>query len=100
MSDTATTVENAFEELLRRIIREEIVPLLPKTDRDPSYEQVTGLYLSVKEAAQFSRLACSTIRLYIRKGHLKARKVGRRVVIAKEDLQRFLSLNPTGVIQH
>jgi excisionase family DNA binding protein len=35
-------------------------------------------------------LAPSTIRLYIRKGELKAHKVGRRVLIAKADLESFL----------
>ena len=56
-------------------------------------------YLSVKEAAEFARLAPSTIRLYIRKGKLKAQKVGRRVIISRGDLEAFLSRNPTRVWQ-
>jgi len=45
-------------------------------------------------------LAPSTVRLYIRKGQLKALKVGRRVVVPRKELERFLSLNPTAVVVH
>jgi excisionase family DNA binding protein len=42
-------------------------------------------YLSVKEAAQLTRLSPSTIRLLIRRGKLQAKHVGRRVIIRRED---------------
>lgn len=47
-------------------------------------------YLSVKEAAHLATVGPSTIRLYIRKGHLKHQKVGRRVIVARAELERFL----------
>jgi len=47
-------------------------------------------YLTVKEAAEYSRLATSTVRLYIRKKRLVAHRVGRRVIIKREDLESFL----------
>jgi excisionase family DNA binding protein len=50
-------------------------------------------YLTVKEAAEFARIAPSTIRLYIRKRQLRAQKVGRRVIIATSELENFLSRN-------
>jgi len=50
-------------------------------------------YLTVKEAADFTRLAPSTVRLYIRRRQLRAQKVGRRVIIAVPDLESFLALN-------
>ena len=51
-------------------------------------------YLNLKEAAGMARLAPSTIRLYIRKGELKAHKVGSRVIIKKEDLEEFVESQP------
>ncbi len=57
-------------------------------------------YLSVKEAAEMARLAPSAIRLYIRKWGLKAHKVGRRVIIERTDLERFLEAHPIEVIDN
>jgi len=47
-------------------------------------------FLTVSEAAELARVGTSTIRLYIRKGKLKPRKVGRRVIVARAELERFL----------
>jgi len=47
-------------------------------------------YFKIAEAAKFSCLADSTIRFYMRKGKLKALKVGSRVIIKREDLDTFL----------
>ena len=57
-------------------------------------------YLTIKEAANFSRLGPSTIRLYIRKRELKAHKVGERVIIKRADLERFLEAHPIEVIDN
>ena len=51
-------------------------------------------YLTVKEAANMARLGTSTIRLYIRKGKLKAGKVGRRRIIKQEDLEALINGSP------
>ena len=51
-------------------------------------------YLTIKEAADMSRLASSTIRLYIRKRELKAQKVGSRVIIKRTELEQFLATHP------
>ena len=51
-------------------------------------------YLTIKEAADISRLGASTIRLLIRKRQLRAQQVGRRVIIKKADLEKFLEANP------
>lgn len=45
---------------------------------------------SVEEAAEQTTLSKSHIRNEIRDGNLKARKIGRRVLILKEDLQDYL----------
>jgi len=51
-------------------------------------------YLNLKEAADMARLAPSTIRHYIRKGELKAHKVGSRVIIKTGDLEAFVENQP------
>ena len=45
---------------------------------------------SVEEAAEQTTLSKSHIRNEIRDGNLKARKIGRRVLILNEDLQNYL----------
>jgi excisionase family DNA binding protein len=91
MSETATTLEAVLGGLLRRIIREEIRAALGNGQRNKETEKP---YLTIKEAAEFSRLAPSNIRLLIRKRQLRAQKVGRRVLIKRSDLENFLEANP------
>jgi excisionase family DNA binding protein len=50
-------------------------------------------YLTVAEAAAFTTLAKSTIRLYGRMGKLKLRKIGKRCVISRDELNRLLTRN-------
>jgi excisionase family DNA binding protein len=51
-------------------------------------------YLSVQEAAKLSGLGVSTVRLHIRRGKLKPRKVGRRIIISRAELEHFLGAAP------
>lgn len=74
---------------IRQAVREEIQAVV----RNGSSEQ--DPYLTVKEAAETSCLAISTIRLYIRKGRLRAHRVGRRVVVKRDDLQKFVEAHST-----
>jgi len=39
-------------------------------------------------------LGASTIRLYIRRRQLRAQQVGRRVLVKRSDLEKFLETNP------
>ena len=95
MSETATTLESVLEELLRRIIREEIQGVLSQNGpRGQRSTEAPKPYLTIKEAADVARLSPSAIRLYIRKRELKAHQVGRRVIIKRTDLERFLEANP------
>jgi excisionase family DNA binding protein len=55
-------------------------------------------FLTVKQAAETSGLGVSTIRLLIRKRQLGAQKVGRRVLIKRTELERFLEANPIRVL--
>ena len=54
-------------------------------------------FFTVKQAAETSGLGVSTIRLLIRKRQLKAQKVGRRVLIKRNDLEIFLESDPIRV---
>jgi len=94
-SQGASIISEALIDAIRHAVRQEIQSLmLRNTDTDRQ-----NPYLTVAEAAATARIAKSTIRLYIRKNQLKAQKVGRRVVVSRVELDKFLSLNPTGVIQ-
>jgi excisionase family DNA binding protein len=76
---------------LREVIRQEVLSVFANHAGTPT--KPNKPYLTVKEAADFARIGPSTIRLYIRKRQLRARKVGRRVIVATPDLESFLALN-------
>ena len=85
---------------LRELIRAEVQKAIGPEKGASLNTEVGGSQkanLTVSEAAAFSSLAPSTIRLYIRKRQLKAQKVGRRVIIVRSDLEAFLSRNPIEV---
>ena len=86
---------------LRKLVREEIKAVLAEQRNQPSSQRSTNAdqpsampYLSVKEAAELARIAISTIRLYIRKGKLRPQRVGRRIVISRGELEKFLGAAP------
>jgi excisionase family DNA binding protein len=82
---------------IRQVIREELQAVIKPTSLPRPYDKpkrINKPYLTVKEAAKMATLAPSTIRLYIRKGELKAHKAGRRVLIARTDLEDFLHTQP------
>lgn len=89
------------EDRLRVLIREEVAKAMGsngKAVRSP--ENGPRDYLKVGEAAELSRLAPSTIRLYVSKGKLKSQKVGRRVLIKRIELERFLDAHTTGTCEN
>ena len=91
MSETGTTLENALEGLLRRIVKEEIRAAMGQNGYHSNIpSKPTRSYFTVKEASDFSRLGISTIRLAIRRRQLKANQVGSRVIIKRTDLEQFL----------
>jgi len=98
MSETGTTLENAFEGLIRRIVRDEIQAANQNGHQHSKPMEPATPYLTIKEAADFSRLGTSTIRLYIRRRELKAHQVGSRVIIKRTDLERFLEAHPIEIL--
>jgi excisionase family DNA binding protein len=95
MNHNSATLENALESLLRRVVREEIRAALGNSQKN---DQAKKPYLTIKEAAEFSRLAPSTIRLYIRQRKLRALKEGRRVIIKGSGLEKFLEATPIEIV--
>lgn len=51
--------------------------------------------LTVAEAARLLRICDNTCYAAIRRGELPARRVGRRLLIARDALERFLAAVPT-----
>jgi excisionase family DNA binding protein len=83
-------------EQFRQVIRQEILSVMnQKTSSHKTLTQDRSLedraYLKISEAAKLTTLAPSTIRLYVRRGKLKAEGVGRRRIISRAELDRFLS---------
>ncbi len=88
-----------LESWLRTLIREEIREAMGHDgDRATSTQDSHKPYLTVKEAADFSRLGLSTLRLFIRKQELKALQVGSRVIIKRTDLEGFLESHPIEIL--
>jgi len=84
-------VWEAMLEDLRQVVREEIRATLGTGGIVKASTDSASPYLTIKEAAEMSRLAPSTIRLLIRKRQLRVYKVGRRVIIKMDELDRFLT---------
>jgi excisionase family DNA binding protein len=55
-------------------------------------------FLTIKQAAETCGLGASTIRLAIRKRRFRAQKVGRRVLVKRNDLESFLESHPIEAI--
>ena len=89
----------ALLQTIRQAVREEIdsafkqMPISDGRAPNRSNEKFVE-YFTVKEAAEFSRLAISTIRLHIRKGQLRAYKKGARVILKRGDIEAFLEARP------
>ena len=100
ISDSTPSVTLTVGEL-REVVRQEINAVLcqradfreTENALSPAQQLSTRPYLDVREAAELTRLAVSTIRLYIRKGELKGQKLGRRIIISRGELERFLAGN-------
>jgi len=98
-----TTPNNSLSEALAAIfipiVEEAVRRALHANSHEPPPEAYAAKeFLTIKQAADLYGLGSSTIRLYIRKRQLAARKVGRRVLIKRTDLEVFLDSNLIGVM--
>lgn len=90
---------DAMLEDIRQIVREEVRAALNTGNALNDSPGSVSPYLTIKQAAEVSSLAPSTIRLLIRKGQLKAHHIGRRVVIKRANLEEYLESHPTKIIR-
>jgi len=94
-----TLLGEAFRSELEEIVKKAVWEAMGQNGHGGQKPtEVPKCYLTIKEAADFSRLGPSTIRLYIRKRELKAHQVGRRVIIKRTDLEGFLESHPIEII--
>src|ERR1041384_4819773 len=84
-------------EQFREVIRQEILSVM-NTEHGTQSQAVTYTdsradrpYLTISEAAKLTTLAASTIRLHVRRGKLRAERVGKRRMVARAELDRFLA---------
>jgi excisionase family DNA binding protein len=95
MTTLNNSLSEAFADIIKPIVKEAVRQALNINSRDVRLEAFAGKgFLTVKEAAAYSGLGSSTIRLYMRKRQIKTHKVGRRVLIKRTDLEAFLESNP------
>ena len=98
-NNPSTILGEALLGAIREAARGEIQAVLSQNGFEGKKSlEVANPYLTVREAANLSRLGQSTIRLVIRKGELKAHPVGRRVIIKRTDLEKFLEAHSTEVL--
>ena len=89
--EPSSVLGDAFLQAIRQAVREEIRQAVGNGAGKHDPEKP---YLTIKEAAEVSRMAPSTIRLAIRKRELRSLKVGSRVIIKRGDLESYLEANP------
>ena len=97
MSEPGKGLGDAFLDAIRQAVREEIRAAMGNGGRTVGTGEPVNPYLTIKEAASYSRLGQSTIRLAIRKRQLKAHQVGSRVIIKGADLESYLEGHPIEV---
>lgn len=74
-----------IEQLIRQIVRDELSKQSTPANDAPAE------YLSVKEAAAFSRMSVYTIRRWIRRGELTKREAGNRLLVRRAELEKLLA---------
>ncbi len=96
---TPSLFSEAFRAELKEIVKEAIQAAMGQNgNTGPKHPEATNPYFTVRQAAKFSCLGESTIRLAIRRRELKAHQVGSRVIIKRTDLERFLEGHPIEVL--
>ncbi len=98
-AQSSSFLNEALAAVLKPIVKEAVREAMGQNGH--GVEKPTEMpkcYFTIEEAAKFSLLGPSTIRLYIHKRELKAHQVGRRVIIKRTDLEGFLESHPIEII--
>jgi excisionase family DNA binding protein len=78
------TLEQALAELVKAL-REEIAAAAKQPAND------TTEFMTVAEAAQHARVSAATVRRWVRVGELTKHKAGTRVIVRRDELEKFLT---------
>ena len=98
-NSTSFLLGEALAAILKPIVKEAVREAMGQNGHGgEKLTEIPKCYLTIKEAADISRLGPSTIRLFIRKRELKAHQVGSRVIIKKTDLEGFLESHPIEIL--
>lgn len=96
---SSINLSDALADIIKPIVAEAVWQALKNNSHEVRFgASAEKPFVTIKEAAAISGLGSSTIRLYIRKRHLPAQKVGRRVLIKRTDLEAFLESNRIGAM--
>lgn len=80
---------SGIEEMVRAIVRDELAKSRPANDATD--------YLSTSEAAAFARVSPGTIRRWVRTGELTRHEAGTRVLVRRDELEKFLACEVTPI---
>jgi len=98
-SKNTALLGEALAAILKPIVREAVREAMGQNGHGVEKPtEIPKCYFTIEEAAKFSLLGPSTIRLYIRKRELRAHQVGRRVIIKRTDLEGFLESHPIEIL--
>jgi excisionase family DNA binding protein len=97
MSDQSNLLAEALAALITPIVKEAVREAMNPRGAIQT-ATLEKAFLTIKQAAEVSGLSTSTMRRAIRKRQLRAQKVGRRVLVKRVDLEKFLEANPIAVL--
>ena len=95
MNDFNIFLAEALAAIIKPIVKDAVLEAI--TPSGVGYNQrvpPTTSFLTIKQAAETSGLGASTIRLLIRRRELRAQKVGRRILVKRNDLESLLESHP------
>lgn len=78
-----TALAESLRDLVRDVVREELTRAL--AERDAPSE-----FLTVAQAASVARVACGTIRRWVREGRIADHRAGRVVRVRRDELHRLM----------
>jgi excisionase family DNA binding protein len=101
MTEPNIFLAEALAAILKPIVIEAVREALTNNGRRKADNpNESRIFLTVKQAAETSGLGGSTIRLAIRRKQLQAHNVGRRVLLKKTDLEKFLEADPIAALNN
>jgi len=98
MNEPNNSLAEALAAIIKPIVKEAVQEALNLSSRATQSAAAATSFLTIKQAAETSGLGASTIRLAIRKRQLRAQRVGRRVLVKRNDLESFLESHPIEAI--